>query len=104
MIESKKLMNFLYNKSDHVAYAVVLFIAFISASVGYMLAYQEPKAICAEYIVDGERQREINSELNQKLTKCESNKAGKAVLDCQSICDDRVQEALKTYKDIVCDD
>jgi len=98
------MIDYLSNQNDNVAYAVVLFIAFISASVGYMLAYQEPKAICAEYIVDGERQREINSELNQKLTKCESNKAGKAVLDCQSICDQRVQEALKTYKDIVCDD
>ena len=91
-------------RKEIVPYAFVILAIVASVSVGFMLGYQAPATVCAEYIVEAESQKAKALELNQKLTACESKGAGESVLKCDSVCDDRVKKALDNYKDIICDD
>jgi len=92
------------NQGDNIAYAVVLFIAFISASVGYMFGHQDPAVVCADYIVKENEATEKALKLNQKLTECKITKVGDAVIDCQKVCDDQTRKALENFKAITCED
>lgn len=98
------MIDYLTKQNDNVAYAVIGFIAFACFTLGYMFGFQPAESVCAEYIIDLDQKQKELLELNKKLTECEAKGAGKAVLDCSSICDKRVSEAIQNYKEVVCDD
>lgn len=91
-------------RKEIIPYAFVILAIVASVTVGFMLGYQAPATVCAEYIVEAESQKAKALELNQKLTACESKGAGESVLKCKGLCDEAVKKALKNYKEIMCDD
>tara|TARA_B100001093_G_scaffold194799_2_gene187295 strand:- start:347 stop:643 length:297 start_codon:yes stop_codon:yes gene_type:complete len=89
---------------DTIPYALACFCIVLAVVVGYMFGYQEPSAVCAEYIITADEQTKKAQELNTELTECESKKAGGCVLKCSSICDKQVLKALDNHKKILCED
>lgn len=72
--------------------------------LGYYWASIPHEVECAGEIVQVEQLTTKSVELNQKLTTCEARGIGGAVIDCQRVCDQRVNKALQDHKDIVCED
>jgi len=90
---------------DNFTYGLVILTIIASVTVGYLLAYQPVDKVCAEYITEYDKQKQINSELNAELTKTKAECKAKAVLtDCNQLCDERVKKALKDFKAITCED
>lgn len=88
---------------DNVSYAIAITAIILSTFLGYIFGYQDPNAVCAEYIVDAKRSEEKAVKLLQELTECKASKAGGAVIDCKSFCDEQTSKALEAYKKI-CED
>jgi hypothetical protein len=59
---------------------------------------------CARALIDCTSASKDLSDLNEKLTKCQSKGVGQAAVECQTVCASHVEKALATHKDIVCDD
>ena len=93
----------LTNRST-IPYALACFCIVLSVFIGYLFGYQAPSAVCAEYIVEADRQTKKAQELNAELTECESSSAGKRIIECGSICNKQVEQALKSHKDLLCED
>ena len=94
----------LLTNRNTVPYVFACFCIVLSVFIGYLFGYQEPGAVCAEYII---QEREATSkaiELNEELTKCKSTKIGGAVIDCKRVCDEQTQKALDNFKAIACED
>jgi len=89
---------------ETIPYAIACFCIVLALVIGYMFGYQEPSAVCAEYIV---QEREATSkaiQLNEELTLCRSTKTGGVVIDCKRVCDEQTKKALDNYKSIACED
>lgn len=93
----------LLSNKDSISYVIACACIVLALVVGYMFGYQDPNAVCAEYIVDAKRSEEKAVKLLQELTECKASKAGGAVIDCKSFCDEQTSKALKAYKKI-CED
>ena len=90
---------------DQFTYSLVIGAIVASVTAGYLLGHQPPEQVCAEYIIENDRVKLQNSELNAELTKAKAGcKASNIITNCTQICDERVQKALKNYKNIVCED
>lgn len=94
----------LLNHRDSIPYALAIGAIVLAMTLGYMLGDKDPATLCAPYIVEVEQLTEKLSDLNEKLTKCQSKGVGQAAVDCQTVCASQVEKALATHKDIVCDD
>lgn len=89
---------------ETIPYAMALCAIILAVFAGYLLGHKDPAILCSTYIVEAERQTTKAFECNRELTTCKATKAGGAVIDCGSLCDERVSKALKNHKDIVCED
>ena len=89
---------------DTVPYAIACFCIVLSMFIGYLFGYQEPGAVCAEYIIQERASTSKAIELNEKLTQCKAKKTGGAVIDCKRVCDEQTKKALDNYKAIACED
>lgn len=92
------------SKEQAVPYALAIGAIIMSVIMGYMLGYQAPSAVCAEYIVEADKQTKKAQELNAELTECQSKGAGRKIIECGSICNKQVEQALKDHKNLVCED
>ena len=92
------------SKEQAVPYALAIGAIIMSVTLGYMLGYQAPSAVCAEYIVEAETQTKKAQELNAELTDCQSKGAGRKIIECGSICNQQVEQALKDHRALVCED
>ena len=86
------------------AYAVIIGGVIICTTIGYLLGKQEPAVVCADYILEVEDLKVKKTKCDTELTTCKAKKAGKAALNCDSVCNKRVKTALDTHKDWVCND
>ena len=93
----------LTNRSS-IPYAIACFCIVLSVFIGYLFGYQEPSAVCAEYIIQERASTSKAIELNEALTQCKATKAGEAVIDCKRVCDEQTKKALNNYRSIVCED
>jgi len=88
-----------------IAYTIAIGGVIICLTIGYMLGHQPVDKVCSPYIVENDQLKQKSSELNTELTKCKAKKVGTTVYtNTAKICDERVQKALKDYKEIVCQD
>ena len=94
----------LLTSRNTVSYALACFCIVLSVFIGYLFGYQEPGAVCAEYIIQERASTSKAIELNEELTKCKSTKIGGAVIDCKRVCDEQTQKALDNFKAIACED
>lgn len=94
----------LLTSRNTVSYALACFCIVLSVFIGYLFGYQEPSAVCAEYIVKADMQTKKAQELNAELTECQSKSAGKRIIECGSICNKQVEQALRDHKNLVCED
>ena len=94
----------LLTNRNTVPYALACFCIVLSVFIGYLFGYQEPGAVCAEYIIQERASTSKAIELNEELTKCKSTKIGGAVIDCKRVCDEQTQKALDNFKEIACED
>lgn len=98
------MIDQLLANKETIPYAIACFCIVLAMVIGYLFGYQEPSAVCAEYIVKADRQTKKAQELNAELTECQSKGAGKKIIECGSICNKQVEQALKNHKDLVCED
>ena len=98
------MIDELFVNRNTVPYAIACFCIVLSLFVGYLFGYQEPGAICADYIIQERASTSKAIELNDELTECRSKKAGGAVIDCKRVCDEQTKKALANYRMIVCED
>lgn len=98
------MIDLLLNLKDQALYIAVGFCVMTCITIGYILAYQEPADICSEYIVKLDQEKEDHLQTNDELTQCKAKLAAEKVLDCVSICDKRVKEALEKKKEWICND
>jgi len=99
------MMDYLYNKGDHVAYTVMVLIAAMSGFLGFVFGYQDPAVLCADQVIEIDRLQKKLLECGEKQAKDSAIEVGKVTLEsCKLICDENVKEALDNYKDIMCDD
>lgn len=89
---------------DHFTYALVMGVIIASVTAGYFLGNKDPSVVCAQHITEKERLKIDKVQCDMDLTSCKAKGAASCVLECQSICDSRVKEALETKKEWVCDD
>jgi len=90
---------------EDVAYTMMIAGVIICVAIGYLLGHQPVDKVCAPYIIENDKLKQSSSDLNAELTKCKAQeKAGQVYTNCNKVCDDRVQKALKTHTDIVCGD
>lgn len=90
---------------DDVAYTIMLTGILVCVSIGYMLGHQPKEKVCSAYIIDNDKLKQSSSDLNAELTQCRAKeKAVQVFSNCNKVCDDRVQKALETHKNIVCSD
>ena len=89
---------------DHFTYALVIGVIIASVTAGYFLGNKDPSVVCAQHITEKERLKIDKVQCDMNLTSCKAKGAASAVLNCQSICDDRVKQALETKKEWVCND
>ena len=89
---------------ETIPYAMAVAAICLSAAMGYLLGHQDESDLCKTHMIEAERQTKKASELNERLTTCEATKAGGSVLACAPICAQRVREALKNHRAIVCED
>ncbi len=89
---------------ETVPYAIACFCIVLSMFIGYLFGYQEPGAVCAEYIIQERASTSKAIELNEELTQCKATKTGGAVIDCKRVCDEQTKKALDNYKAIACED
>ena len=94
----------LLSNRETIPYLIACFCIVLALVIGYMFGYQDPGAVCADYIITADEQTKKAQELNTKLTECESKKAGGCVLKCSSICDKQIKKALDNHKNIICED
>ena len=92
------------SREHAVPYALAIGAILLSMTLGYLLGNQDPAVVCADYILEANQLTEKTLKLNQELTECDAMHAGKAVLNCGSICDQQIQEALKNHKNLICED
>ncbi len=98
------MIDQLLTNRNTVPYALSCFCIVLSMFIGYLFGFQEPGAVCAEYIIQERQATSKAIELNEELTLCKSTKKGGAVIDCKRVCDEQTQKALDNYKSIVCED
>ena len=89
---------------DYIPYSVAGFGVILCLTIGYLLGKQDPAVVCADYILEVEDLKAKKSQCDTDLTTCKAKKAGKAALNCDSVCNQRVKTALDTHKDWVCND
>ena len=89
---------------DTIPYALACFCIVLSMFIGYLFGYQDPGAVCAEYIIQERASTSKAIELNEALTQCKATKTGGAVIDCKRVCDEQTKRALDNYKSITCED
>ena len=88
----------------HYLAGVVLAALSSAFGLGYWLASADHATVCAGEII---RIEELNADLvkcNQRLTTCEANGVGGAVIDCSKLVDQAVKKALVDYTNVVCSD
>ena len=89
---------------DHFTYALVIGTIILSVTAGYFLGHQDKAVVCAQYITDLDKEKQAHLKTVDELTTCKAKASGACVLDCVSVCDKQVQEALKNKKDWICND
>ncbi len=90
--------------------AVVVFFGLLSAMyfagihVGSTLAQRLHDAEIAEYVI---AEAQLNKQIidsQLQLTQCESVRAGKCALSCESIAQERVDAVLQDLQEVMCGD
>ena len=94
--------NFLMK--DQFTYSLVISVIIASVTAGYFLGHRDPADICSAHIVKLDQEKEDHLQTNDELTQCKAKLAAEKVLDCVSICDKRVKEALEKKKEWICND
>lgn len=98
------MIDKLIDIKDQTLYAAVVVCVLACLTIGFLVGYREPADICSEYVVKLDREKEDHLKTNDELTQCKAKLAGGKVLDCVSVCDKRVKEALEKKKEWICND
>ena len=89
---------------DNALYVAVVLCVVACLSIGYMIGHKDPIDVCSSYITDLDKEKQAHLKTVDELTTCKAKASGACVLDCVSVCDKQVQEALKNKNDWICDD
>ena len=83
---------------------VFILILFSVYAAGIRVGYEEAELKSSAKIVDLQGRLTLSEEAKQQaeldLSECHAARAGKAVLDCEEVCRDRVSRAIEGVKEL----